>query len=108
MPKGVIGLLGILALTIRGRAQASETSDRPLNGSLRQKRESPMYARKASQCLKSESFNQFLQKFERQVILLLRRQKGFLDHLIVLSDNGKVVYVLHLLEKRRGCWKIWL
>ena len=92
MPKDMTGLLEILALTIRGRAQASETSDRPLNGSLRQKKESPMYARKTSLCLKSESFSQFLQTFERQVILALRKQKGFLDHLIVLSDNGKIVY----------------
>ncbi|MGB9432247.1 MAG: hypothetical protein WBQ89_08400 [Candidatus Acidiferrum sp.] len=52
-----------------------------------------MYARKVSLCLKAESFSQFLKKFEREVILLLRKQKGFLDHLILLSDSGKLVYV---------------
>jgi hypothetical protein len=52
-----------------------------------------MYARKTSLCLKSESFSQFLKKFEREVILLLRKQVGFLDHLILLSDSGKLVYV---------------
>lgn len=52
-----------------------------------------MYARKVSLCLKSESVSQFLQKVEHEVIPLFRKQKGFLDHLILLSGNGKMFYV---------------
>jgi hypothetical protein len=99
MPKGVIGLLGILALTIRGRAQASETSDRLLNRSLRQKKESPMNARKVSLRLKSESVNQFLQKIEHEVTPLFRKQKGFLDQLVIVPDRGGIVYVYTFWER---------
>ena len=52
-----------------------------------------MYARKVSLCLKSESASQFLHKIEYEVIPLLRKQRGFLDQLILLSDSGKIVYV---------------
>ena len=52
-----------------------------------------MYARKVSLCLKLESVSQFLQKLEHEVIPLFRKQKGFLDQLILLSDSGKIVYV---------------
>jgi Antibiotic biosynthesis monooxygenase len=52
-----------------------------------------MYARKVSLYLKSESVSQFLQKVEHEVIPLFRKQKGFLDQLILLADNGKMFYV---------------
>ena len=52
-----------------------------------------MYARKVSLCLKSESVSQFLKKVEHEVIPLFRKQKGFLDQLILMSDNGKMFYV---------------
>ena len=52
-----------------------------------------MYARKASLCLKSESVSQFIQKVEYEVVPLFRKQKGFLDHLILLSDKRRVFYV---------------
>jgi hypothetical protein len=52
-----------------------------------------MYARKVSLCLKPESASQFLNKVEHEVIPLFRKHKGFLDHLIVISENGKIVYV---------------
>ncbi len=52
-----------------------------------------MYARKVSLCLKSESVSQFLQKVEHEVIPLFRRQKGFLDQLILLSGNGQMFFV---------------
>jgi hypothetical protein len=51
-----------------------------------------MYARKVSLCLKSESVSQFLQKVEHEVIPLFRRQKGFVDQLI-LSGNGQLFFV---------------
>jgi hypothetical protein len=49
-----------------------------------------MYARKDSLCLKSESASQLLHKVEHEVIPLFRKQKGFLDNLII-SENGKIV-----------------
>jgi hypothetical protein len=52
-----------------------------------------MYARKASLCLKAESVNQFLQKVEHEVIPLFRKQRGFLDQLIIVPDRGNIVYV---------------
>ena len=42
---------------------------------------------------KSESVSQFLQKVEHEVIPLFRRQKGFLDQLILLSGNGQMFFV---------------
>jgi heme-degrading monooxygenase HmoA len=52
-----------------------------------------MYARKVSLCLKSESTSQFIRKVEHEVVPLFRKQKGFFDHLILLSDKGKVFYL---------------
>ena len=52
-----------------------------------------MYARKVSLCLKSESVSQFLHKIEHEVIPLLRKQRGYLDQLILLSNCGKIIYV---------------
>jgi hypothetical protein len=57
-----------------------------------------MYARKVSLCLKSESVSKFLQRVEHEVIPLFRRQKGFLDQLILLSDSGEVIYVYSFWE----------
>ena len=52
-----------------------------------------MYARKVSLCLKSESVSQFIRTVEHEVVPLFRKQRGFLDHLILLSDKGKMFYV---------------
>jgi len=57
-----------------------------------------MYARKVSLCFKSGSVNQFLEKVEHEVIPMLRQQKGFLDQLILVSDNGKIIYVYSFWE----------
>ena len=45
-----------------------------------------MYARKLSLCLKAEFVSQFLKKIEYEVIPLFRKQKGFLDQLIIVPD----------------------
>jgi len=52
-----------------------------------------MYARKVALCLKAESVSQFLRKVEHEVIPLFRKQQGFLDQLILLSDVEKMFYV---------------
>jgi hypothetical protein len=70
----------------------------PLNRSLDRQKESPIYARKVSLCLKSESVSQFLERVEHEVIPMLHQQKGFLDQLILVSDNGKIIYVYSFWE----------
>jgi hypothetical protein len=57
-----------------------------------------MYVRKVSLRLKLESTSQFLQKVEQEVIPLLRKQKGFLDQLILPSDGGQIFYVYSFWE----------
>jgi hypothetical protein len=52
-----------------------------------------MYARKVSLCLKSEFVGQFLKKIEFEVVPLFRKQRGFLDQLIIVSETGNLVYV---------------
>jgi len=52
-----------------------------------------MYARKVSLSLEPASASQFLDKIEHEVIPLFRKHKGFLDHLIVISESGQIVYV---------------
>jgi hypothetical protein len=56
-----------------------------------------MFARKVSIRLKSESAGQFIQKMEDEIIPLLRKQKGFLDELSLISQNGKEIY----------CYSFW-
>ena len=52
-----------------------------------------MYARKVSLWFKLNFVNQFLKKLEYEVVPLLRKQKGFLDHVMVVSDSGNLIYV---------------
>jgi hypothetical protein len=61
-----------------------------------------MYARKVSLCLKSEFVSLFLKKMEYEVIPLFRRQWGFLDHLIIVSDSGNLIYVYTFWENREA------
>ena len=51
-----------------------------------------MFARKVSVRLKADAAGQFLEKMENEVIPLLRKQKGFLDELTLISQSGKEVY----------------
>jgi len=52
-----------------------------------------MYARKVSLWFKSDFVNQFLKKLEYEVVPLLRKQKGFLDHVMVVSESENLIYV---------------
>jgi hypothetical protein len=40
--------------------------------------------------LKKESASKFLEEIEHEVVPLLRKQKGFLDQLTILSDSGEI------------------
>jgi hypothetical protein len=64
-----------------------------------------MYARKVSLCLKSEFVSQFLKKVEYEVVPLFRKQRGFLDHLIIISDSGNLIYVYSFWENGEAAEK---
>ncbi len=57
-----------------------------------------MFARKVSVRLKPDAAGQFLQKMENDVIPLLRKQRGFLDELTLISQSGKEVYAYSFWE----------
>jgi heme-degrading monooxygenase HmoA len=57
-----------------------------------------MFARKVSMRLKAEGAGEFIQKMENEVIPLLRRQKGFLDEITLISQSGKEVYAYSFWE----------
>jgi hypothetical protein len=65
-----------------------------------------MYARKVSLCSKLESVSQFLQKIEHQMVLLLRKQEGVLDQLILLSGSGETIYVYSFWDNSEDAEKI--
>jgi len=64
-----------------------------------------MYARKVSLRLKSESTDQFLQTVQHKVIPLFRKQRGFLDQLILPSDGGQIFYVYSFWENSEDAEK---
>ena len=51
-----------------------------------------MFARKVSVRVKPDSSSQFLQKMENEIIPILRKQKGFLNELTLISRSGKEFY----------------
>jgi len=57
-----------------------------------------MFARKVSIRLKSDAAGQFIQKMENEIIPLLRKQKGFLDELTLISQGGKEIYAYSFWE----------
>lgn len=57
-----------------------------------------MFARKVSVRLKTDAAGQFIQKIENEIIPLLRKQKGFLDELTLISPGGKEMYAYSFWE----------
>ena len=57
-----------------------------------------MFARKVSVRLKVDTAGQFIQKMEDEIIPLLRKQKGFLDELTLISQSGKEIYAYSFWE----------
>lgn len=57
-----------------------------------------MFARKVSVRLKSDSAAPFIHMMENEIIPLLRKQKGFLDELTLISQSGKEVYAYSFWE----------
>jgi len=57
-----------------------------------------MLARKVSVRLKADAAGPFLQKMEDEIIPLLRKQKGFLDEVTLISQSGKEIYAYSFWE----------
>jgi hypothetical protein len=57
-----------------------------------------MFVRKVSVRLKSDSAGEFIQKMESEIIPLLRKQKGFLDELTLVSRSGREIYAYSFWE----------
>jgi len=57
-----------------------------------------MFARKVSVRLRPDAAGQFLQKMENEIIPLLRKQKGFLDELTLISQTGREIYAYSFWE----------
>ena len=57
-----------------------------------------MFARKVSVRLKPDAAGQFIQKMENEVIPMLRKQKGFLDELTLISQSNKEIYAYSFWE----------
>jgi quinol monooxygenase YgiN len=57
-----------------------------------------MFARKVSVRLKADAAGSFIQKMEDEIIPLLRKQKGFLDELTLISQSGKEIYAYSFWE----------
>jgi hypothetical protein len=57
-----------------------------------------MFARKVSVRLKAEAAGLFIQKMEDEIIPLLRKQKGFLDEITLISQSGKEIYAYSFWE----------
>jgi hypothetical protein len=57
-----------------------------------------MFARKVSVRLRADAAGAFIQKMEDEIIPLLRKQKGFLDELTLISQGGKEIYTYSFWE----------
>jgi hypothetical protein len=57
-----------------------------------------MFARKVSARLQADAAGAFIQKMEDEIIPLLRKQKGFLDELTLISQSGKEIYAYSFWE----------
>jgi len=58
-----------------------------------------LYARKVSMHLKPNSSIEFTQKLEKEIIPLLRKQKGFQDEIVFLAPGGKEAFGISLWDK---------
>ena len=61
-----------------------------------------MYARRVSLQLKPNSAAEFTQKLEKEVIPMLRRQKGFQDEITFVGPNGKDVLAISLWDRKEN------
>ncbi len=58
-----------------------------------------MFARKVSMNLKPNSVAELTQRLEKEIIPLLRKQKGFQDEITFVAPGGKEAFGISLWEK---------
>jgi len=70
-----------------------------------------MFARRVSMHLKPNSTAEFTQRLEKEIIPLLRKQKGFQDEISFVAPGGKEAFGISLWDKvenaeayNRGCY----
>jgi hypothetical protein len=57
-----------------------------------------MFARKVSVRLKADAAGPFIRKMEDEIIPVLRKQKGFLDEVTLISQSGREIYAYSFWE----------
>jgi hypothetical protein len=61
-----------------------------------------MYARNVSINLKPNSAKEFTQKFEQDILPLLRKQNGFKDEITFLAEGGKDAVAISLWDRKES------
>jgi heme-degrading monooxygenase HmoA len=61
-----------------------------------------MYARNVSLSLKPNSAKEFTQKFEQDILPLLRKQNGFKDEITFLGEGGKDAVAISLWDRKES------
>jgi heme-degrading monooxygenase HmoA len=61
-----------------------------------------MYARNVSINLKPNSAKEFTQKFEKDILPLLRKQNGFKDEITFLGEGGKDAVAISLWDRKES------
>ena len=61
-----------------------------------------MYARNVSISLKPNSAKEFTQKFEKDILPLLRKQNGFKDEITFLGEGGKDAVAISLWDRKES------
>ena len=61
-----------------------------------------MYARNVSISLKPNSATEFTQKFEKEILPLLRKQDGFKDEITFLDAGGKDALAISLWDRKEN------
>jgi hypothetical protein len=58
-----------------------------------------MFARKVSVHLKANSVPQFIDRFENEILPVLRQQKGFQDEVAFVTPSGSEAFVVSLWDR---------
>ena len=61
-----------------------------------------MYARNVSIHLKPNSVSEFTQKFEKDILPLLRKQSGFKDEITFLAEGGREAVAISLWDRKEN------
>ena len=61
-----------------------------------------MYARNVTIHLKPNSVGEFTQTFEKHILPLLRKQKGFTDEITFLAEDGRDAVAISLWDRKES------